>query len=134
MPMPENRPPQPRVPIGDVLRRQRTEVLGLGLRQTAELLDIAAPHLTDIEKGRRNPSEDLMLRIAKVYKLSEAVLRAGWSRPDTVVAQIASANPVNAELIPAFLRKARNLSPEQWQQLMLQADKMASDKKNAPRK
>jgi plasmid maintenance system antidote protein VapI len=82
--MPRSDEPQP--PIGDILRKQRVEVLGKGLREAASLLQIAPAHLTDIEKGRRNPSEELLLRITKLYRIDEAKLRSGWSRPETIVA------------------------------------------------
>lgn len=115
------------IPIGDRLRKLRIEVLNRGLRETAGLLNIAPAHLTDIEKGRRSPSEDLLLRIAKVYRIAEAELRSGWSKPEAVVGEIASHSATTAAKVPQFLREARNLSPEQWDRLIKQAGKMASE-------
>jgi len=40
-------------PIGDRLRMHRVDVLAKGLREMAKRLDVSAPHLTDIEYGRR---------------------------------------------------------------------------------
>ena len=51
--------------IGDILRRQRTEVLGKGLREMARQLGTAPAHLTDIEHGNRSPSEGLLVKIAR---------------------------------------------------------------------
>jgi transcriptional regulator with XRE-family HTH domain len=113
--------------IGDILRKQRVEVLGKGLREAAGLLQIAPAHLTDIEKGRRNPSEELLLRITKLYRIDEAKLRSGWSRPETIVAEIASQSPTTAAKVPQFLRQARNLTPEQWDKLINQAKKLATE-------
>lgn len=118
------RPNQPE-PIGETLRRQRVEVLDKGLREMAAVLEIAPAHLTDIEKGRRTPSEELLLRITKHYQLPEAVLRSGWSRPDAAVAEIASLSATNAEKVPAFLKTAKSLSPDQWDKLIEQAKTMA---------
>lgn len=111
-------------PIGEVLRAHRVETLKKGLRETAELLKISAPHLTDIEKGRRSPSEDLLLRIFKVYGIAEAELRSAWSKPDGIVGEIASQDATTAKKVPEFLRNAKDLSPQQWDKLIEQAKRM----------
>jgi transcriptional regulator with XRE-family HTH domain len=98
----------------------------------AGLLDIAPAHLTDIEKGRRTPSEALMVKMAESYRLPIADLRSGFSRPDAVVSEVASQNPTTAAKVPEFLRTARNLSAEQWDRLIRQANKMASDERGKP--
>jgi len=115
-------------PIGDMLRTRRLEVLNKGLREMANELSIAPAHLTDLEKGRRSPSEDLLLRIAKAYRISEAELRSGWSRAESIVNEIATQDAVTAEKVPAFLRTARKLTPEQWDKLIKQAGRMGPRK------
>jgi transcriptional regulator with XRE-family HTH domain len=119
-------------PIGEKLRLQRVEVLNKGLREMAGLLDIAPAHLTDIEKGRRTPSEALMLKMAEQYHLPLADLRSGFSRPDAIVSEVASQNPTTAAKVPEFLRTARNLSAEQWDRLIRQASRMAGDEQDQP--
>jgi transcriptional regulator with XRE-family HTH domain len=116
-------------PIGERLRSRRVEVLGKGLREMARLLDITPPHLTDIETGRRTPSEELMLRISRTYGVPEAELRAGWSRPEAVVGEVATQDATTAAKVPEFLRTARRLSAGQWDALIRQAKRMASGKK-----
>ena len=116
------------LPIGEVLRARRVEVLKKGLREMAGILSIAPAHLTDIEKGRRTPSQDLLMRICKSYGIAEADLRSGWSRADAVVSEVATQDSVTAEKVPAFLRSARKLSPEQWDTLIEQAKRMMSRK------
>jgi transcriptional regulator with XRE-family HTH domain len=120
--------PAPNTPIGEVLRQRRVDVLNKGLRETAKLLSIAPAHLTDIEKGRRSPSEALLVRICRVYGIDEAELRAGWSKPQAIVEEVASQDPVTAAKVPEFLRKARNLTPEQWDSLIRQAQRLAAGK------
>lgn len=120
---PAHQPSRP--PIGELLRERRTSVLGKGLREMAKLLDIAPAHLTDIEKGRRSPSEELLLRIARCYDLDEATLRAGWGKAETVVGEIASSSPTTAAKAPELLRAARDLDAKQWDSLIEQARKMA---------
>jgi transcriptional regulator with XRE-family HTH domain len=115
----------PQTPIGEVLRRRRVEVLNKGLREMAKLLDIAPAHLTDLEKGRRKPSEDLLVKIAQQYQIPEADLRSGWERADTVVAEVANQDATTAAKVPEFLRTARGLTEEQWNHLIQQAQKLA---------
>ncbi len=115
-------------PIGEVLRAKRIDVLKKGLREMAGLLSIAPAHLTDIEKGRRTPSEGLLLRISKAYGISEAELRSGWSRPDAIVGEVATQDAMSAEKVPEFLRTARKLTPEQWDRIIGQAQRMTSRK------
>jgi transcriptional regulator with XRE-family HTH domain len=116
-------------PIGEVLRTRRVAVLNRGLREMAGLLGIAPAHLTDIEKGRRTPSQELLMRICQAYGIPEAELRSGWSRADAVVAEVATQDSVTAEKVPAFLRNARKLTPEQWDALIAQARKMMKSRK-----
>ncbi len=116
------------LPIGEILRVRRIEALKKGLRETAKLLNIAPAHLTDIEKGRRNPSEDLLMRICRVYGIEEARLRAGWNRPDAIVDEVATQDANLAAKVPEFLRTARKLTPEQWNTLIRQARRMAGGK------
>jgi hypothetical protein len=51
-------------------------------------------------------------------------LRAGWNRPQAIVGEIASQDPVTAEKVPEFLREARNLTTDQWNKLIRQARRM----------
>ncbi len=123
-----NRPNQEQ-PIGDVLRARRIDELHKGLREMAKILEIAPAHLTDLEKGRRTPSEGLLLRIAKAYGISEAELRSGWSRAEGIVSEVANQDSLTAEKVPEFLRTARKLSQSQWDKLIAEARKMSSAKK-----
>ena len=115
--------------VGEVLRKQRIEVLNKGLREMAKLLDIAPAHLTDLEKGRRTPSEDLLVRMIKQYGIDEATLRSGWSKPEEIVSEIASQDATTAAKVPELLRKARKFTPEQWDVLIKQATKMGGKQK-----
>lgn len=124
---------QPSEPIGEVMRKRRVEILHRGLREMAGLLSITPPHLTDIEKGRRTPSEDLLRRICAAYEIPEAELRAGWTRPDAVVTEIATQDAMTASKVPELLRTARKLKPEQWDQLIAQAQRLANKDKKLER-
>lgn len=112
-------------PIGELLRAQRIERLHAGLREMAKRLEITPAHLTDIEKGRRTPSEDLLVKIAESYQMPVAELRAGWSRPDAIVEQVASQDALTAAKVPEFLRSARGLTGDEWDQLIRQAKRLS---------
>lgn len=129
--MPKSKPSIVQEPIGDRLRRHRVERLKRSLRQVASDVGVTPAHLTDIEKGRRAPSDDLLVRIARVYQLAEPELRAAWSKPDAVVREVASSSPTTAEKVPQFLRTARDLTPAQWDQLIEQARTMTKSKRES---
>jgi transcriptional regulator with XRE-family HTH domain len=112
-------------PIGEVLRSKRVGDLGLGLREMARRLEIAPAHLTDIEKGRRAPSEELLLRIAEAYDLPLPSLRSGWQKPDAVIAEVANQDEIAAEKVPQLLRAVREFSPEQWETLIAEAKRLS---------
>ena len=62
------------VPIGETLRQRRVEVMEKSLRDTAKRLQITPAHLSDLENGRRTPSEELLLRIRdEITELAEQV-------------------------------------------------------------
>ena len=113
-------------PIGEILRHKRVEILNKGLREMARVLAVAPAHLTDIEKGRRTPSEALLQRITEAYGIEIAELRSAWSKADEIVGQVATQDSTTAVKVPEFLRTARKLSANQWDQLIRQAERMAS--------
>lgn len=54
--------------------REIRVIRGLSLRQVAELTRIAAPHLSEIERGLRLASPEQLGRLADAYGVS----REGW--------------------------------------------------------
>ena len=67
--------------LGDKLRQLRNDA-DLSLRELAKKLgDVTAAHLSDIELGRRNPSDDLMVRLAKFFDVAVDELRTFDARP-----------------------------------------------------
>jgi transcriptional regulator with XRE-family HTH domain len=71
-------------PLGEIIRQQR-ELAELSMRQFAELAGISNPYLSQIERGLRAPSEQVLHAIAKSLKVSVDALyeRAGMARPGT---------------------------------------------------
>lgn len=81
--------------LGDRLRQLR-ETKDLSLRELAkELGDVTAAHLSDIEFGRRFPSDDLLRKLAGFFKVEEKQLRALDTRPPVdELKRMAQSDPV----------------------------------------
>jgi transcriptional regulator with XRE-family HTH domain len=68
--------------LGEIIRQQR-ELAELSMRQFAQLAGISNPYLSQIERGLRAPSEQVLEGIAGALKVSADTLyeRAGVSPP-----------------------------------------------------
>ena len=64
--------------LGDYLREQRVSAR-LSLRQLAEQAGVSNPYLSQIERGLRRPSADVLQQLAKALRISaeQLYLRAG---------------------------------------------------------
>jgi transcriptional regulator with XRE-family HTH domain len=60
--------------LGEVVRELR-EKADLSLRELARKLDVSPPFLSDVELGRRYPSDETLQKIAKVLKTSVEELK-----------------------------------------------------------
>ena len=80
--------------IGDFIREQR-EQAQVSLRQLARLAGVSNPYLSQIERGLRKPSADILQQIAKGLRISaeQLYIRAG----------ILETRTGNAELVAAIL-------------------------------
>ena len=69
--------------LGAYLREQRTGAK-LSLRQLAEQTGVSNPYLSQIERGLRKPSADVLQQIAKALRISaeQLYVRAGLLSPD----------------------------------------------------
>jgi transcriptional regulator with XRE-family HTH domain len=68
--------------LGEIIRQQR-ELAALSMRQFAELAGISNPYLSQIERGLRAPSEQVLEGIASALKVSADALyhQAGVAPP-----------------------------------------------------
>ncbi len=68
--------------LGEIIRQQR-ELAELSMRQFAQIAGISNPYLSQIERGLRAPSENVLDAIASALKVSADTLyeRAGVSPP-----------------------------------------------------
>jgi transcriptional regulator with XRE-family HTH domain len=60
--------------IGPFIRKRRDE-LDLSLRELAKKLDCSPAFISDIELGRRHPSDKVLVEIAKILKVKVEDLR-----------------------------------------------------------
>ena len=71
--------------LGEYLREQRLAAR-LSLRQLAEQAGVSNPYLSQIERGLRKPSADVLQQIAKALRISaeQLYIRAGIVSPEAV--------------------------------------------------
>ena len=69
--------------LGEYLREQRVSAQ-LSLRQLAEQAGVSNPYLSQIERGLRRPSAEVLQQLAKALRISaeQLYLRAGIVSPD----------------------------------------------------
>ena len=86
--------------IGEYIREQR-EQAKISMRQLAQSAGVSNPYLSQIERGLRKPSADILQQIAKGLRISAEALyvRAGIldERPASVVTDAVLADPTLTE-------------------------------------
>jgi transcriptional regulator with XRE-family HTH domain len=80
--------------IGDFIREQRTQAQ-VSLRQLSKLAGVSNPYLSQVERGLRKPSAEILQQIAKGLRISaeQLYIRAG----------ILENRPADSELIASIL-------------------------------
>ncbi len=95
--------------VGEFIRTQR-EVTRMSIRRLADLAGMSNPYLSQIERGVRKPSAEILQQIAKALQISAETLyeRAGFLTPDAAarnVREAIAADPLlNAEQQRALLQ------------------------------
>lgn len=69
--------------LGGYLREQR-DAAGMSLRQLAEQAGVSNPYLSQIERGLRKPSAEVLQQLAKALRISaeQVYVQAGILQPD----------------------------------------------------
>ncbi|MCW2755946.1 MAG: clgR 1 [Marmoricola sp.] len=69
--------------LGGYLREQR-DAAGMSLRQLAEQAGVSNPYLSQIERGLRRPSAEVLQQLAKALRISaeQVYIQAGILSPD----------------------------------------------------
>ncbi|QGX08545.1 helix-turn-helix domain-containing protein [Janibacter melonis] len=112
--------------LGDYLREQRLSAR-LSVRQLSELAGVSNPYLSQIERGLKRPSADILQQIAKGLSISAETLyvQAGLLDPDE---EAPAERPTAREAIAADLR----LTSRQRQTLIDIYDSFVGSPADAP--
>jgi len=97
--------------LGEIIRQQR-ELAEISMRQFAEIAGISNPYLSQIERGLRAPSEQVVDGIAKALRVSADALyeQAGMAKPgedpqESAVLEAIAADPRLSSRQRAALRE-----------------------------
>ncbi|MGP1600183.1 MAG: helix-turn-helix domain-containing protein [Dialister pneumosintes] len=117
-----------RLEFGKYLEEKR-KINGFTLRGLAAELEIAPAYLSDIEKGRRNPSDEKLKAIIDALRLNEEETfhfldLAAKAKENTVSADLPD-YIMETDLARVALRRAKegNLSSDDWQDVIELIDK-----------
>ena len=90
--------PRASTALGEIIRQQR-ELAEISMRQFAELAGISNPYLSQIERGLRAPSQQVLDGIAKALQLSSDALyeQAGVTPPGAEPEDNAVLDAINAD-------------------------------------
>jgi transcriptional regulator with XRE-family HTH domain len=96
-------------PLGEFIRRQR-ELQDLSMRQLADLVGISNPYLSQIERGIRRPSAEILQQLAAALRISVETMyvHAGFLQPRHDA----------APSVPEAIEADAKLTPEQKSALL----------------
>ena len=109
--------------FGDRLKALRSEKR-MGVRELGRAVGISAMHISNLEKGKSMPSAELVEKLAAELEGDLDELLHLADQIDPAVVDVIQSQP---QVIPSFLRSAKNLTPEQWEKLQKQVAKMAKE-------
>ncbi|WP_406048468.1 helix-turn-helix domain-containing protein [Kribbella sp. NBC_00889] len=92
--------------VGEYLAEQRRNAQ-LSLRQLSDLAGVSNPYLSQIERGLRKPSADVLQQLAKALRISAETLyvRAGILDPDDGSDSRSASGVVDAVLLDPVLNE-----------------------------
>jgi transcriptional regulator with XRE-family HTH domain len=93
--------------LGDFIREQRNSAR-LSLRRLSELAGISNPYLSQIERGLRKPSAEILQQIAKALRISA----------ETLYVQAGILEPSEEDDVPSAVLADRYLSDEHKETLL----------------
>ena len=110
------------ITLGEKIKKLRQEA-SLSLRQLAEKVGKTPPFISDIELGRRYPSEEVLEEIAKVLKADVAELKKLDTRDSVpLVKKMVEANPAWGVAFRSVAEAgSHGLTPEEFVRRLNQA-------------
>ena len=115
--------------IGPFIRKRRDE-LDLSLRELAKKLDCSPAFISDIELGRRHPSDKVLIEIAKILKVKADDIRNMDVRPPIDdIKRVTQDDPTFALAFRTFIDK--NIKADELLEWMKhkEGEKKGKDKK-----
>ena len=109
--------------FGDYIKGLRTDK-HIGVRELGRAVDVTGMHISNIEKGKSLPSPELITKLAEALEANVDEMLHLADQIDPEVAGVIQSNPYSA---PSLLRTAKSLTPEQWEKLQKQVEKMAKE-------
>jgi transcriptional regulator with XRE-family HTH domain len=110
----------PELSLGEIIRRQR-ELASLPMRQLAAMSGISNPYLSQIERGLREPSEQVLHAIAESLKVSADELRGTEDEEGAVDSQSTVLDAIQADLdLTAAQRRALQETYEAFRELTIE--------------
>lgn len=94
--------------LGEFINARRKEA-ALSLRQLADLAGVSNPYLSQIERGLRKPSAEVLQQLAKALQVSSETLyvQAGILDPDDVTRSPSVVSAIRAD--PALTARQRQV-------------------------
>ena len=111
--------------LGEYIRNLRNKQ-EIGVRERGRAVDVSGVHISSIEKDKNTPSPELLRKIAVVLQVDVDKLLAKANQVDPEVINVIKDSP---SAVPSFLRSAKGLTKEQWEELERAAIKMSKAKK-----
>ena len=115
----------PKTTLGEYIRSLRNK-RDIGVRELGRAVDVSGVHISSVEKGKNTPSPKLLSKIAVVLQVDVDKLLAKANQVDPEVINVIKESP---SAVPSFLRSAKGLTKEQWEELEKAAIKMSKNKK-----
>ena len=106
--------------VGEIIREIRKEK-GISLRDMAKDVGVSFVNISYIENGRIETSKEVLRKISKVLNYDFDKLLSTTNSIDDDITKIINKKP---DLVPDFLRTAKNLSTKDWKNLINQVKKI----------
>ena len=103
----------------------------IGVRELGRIVEVSGMHISNIEKGKSMPSPELVSKLADALEADTDELLHLADQIDPEVVDVIQSNPF---AVPSFLRSAKDLTPDQWETLQKQVEKMTKDGKKGKSK
>jgi len=106
--------------LGQMIFRLRTEKK-MGVRELGRIVKVTGVHISGIEKDKATPSPELLRKVAEALDVDVDKLMVRAKQVDPEVIKVIRKN---SYAVHDFLRTARNLKKDQWEELKKEAQKM----------